>query len=186
MFSPRLPNFIYIGLPKAASTWVFKPLATHPQVFTNPAKETYFFDRYYSRGVNWYASHFRGAANQRIVAEVCHDYLYLPLTAETLGPACLWGAGYRSVREDGLLATVGFLVAVFVRPSQLGRAGEGAGWLIGLLWIGQAIHGLSADIHSLWIAMPSAYLLTGLALQPRHASCEPAPLTAPPWQPEPT
>ena len=42
-----------------------------------PAKDLYFFDRYYDRGINWYLKHFAGAGPQhKIVGEVCQDYLF--------------------------------------------------------------------------------------------------------------
>jgi hypothetical protein len=54
-------------------------LAQHPQIFLSPAKDLYYFDRYYDRGVSWYASQFRGATPQhRVVGEVCPDYLACP------------------------------------------------------------------------------------------------------------
>ena len=74
----RLPNFIYIGPDKAGSSWLHDVLIEHPQVFMTPAKDLYFFDRYYDKGVDWYASHFEKASDQRIVGEVCQDYLFHP------------------------------------------------------------------------------------------------------------
>ena len=54
----RLPNFIYIGPDKAGSSWLHDVLIEHPQVFMTPAKDLYFFDRYFDKGVDWYAAHF--------------------------------------------------------------------------------------------------------------------------------
>ena len=71
-----LPNFVYIGPDKAGSTWLFRLLSQHADVFMTPAKDLYFFDRYYDRGLDWYAHQFDGATGQRIVAEISHDYLY--------------------------------------------------------------------------------------------------------------
>lgn len=87
----RLPNFIYIGPDKAGSSWLHEMLIGHPDVFFTPAKDLYFFDRYYSRGTEWYAEQFQLArADQAIVGEVCQDYLFHPLAParmrETLGP----------------------------------------------------------------------------------------------------
>jgi hypothetical protein len=72
----RLPNFIYIGPSKAGSTWLHEVLIRHPQIFMSAAKDLYFFDRYFDRGLPWYASHFRDIRpEQRIVGEVCQEYL---------------------------------------------------------------------------------------------------------------
>jgi hypothetical protein len=86
----RLPNFMYVGPDKAGSSWLHEILLKHPDVYLTPAKDLYFFDRYYDRGLEWYASQFRDARDEKIVGEVCQDYLFHPLAAarihETFGP----------------------------------------------------------------------------------------------------
>jgi hypothetical protein len=73
----RLPNFLYIGPDKAGSSWLHEVLIRHPQVFLSEAKDLYFFDRYYSRGLAWYAEQFRKASPaHQVVGEVCQDYLF--------------------------------------------------------------------------------------------------------------
>ena len=47
----RLPNFIYIGPDKAGSSWLHEMLIRHPEVYLTPAKDLYFFDRYFDRGM---------------------------------------------------------------------------------------------------------------------------------------
>ncbi len=50
-----------------------------------PAKDLYFFDRYYDKGVEWYSAHFaRATARHRVVGEVCQDYLFHPDAAERI------------------------------------------------------------------------------------------------------
>jgi len=86
----RLPNFLYVGPDKAGSSWLHEVLLKHPDVYLTPAKDLYFFDRYFDRGPAWYAAQFRDAGDETIVGEVCQDYLFHPETAarihETLGP----------------------------------------------------------------------------------------------------
>ncbi len=72
----RLPNFLYIGPDKAGSSWLHEMLIRHPQVYLTPAKDLYFFDRYFDRGPDWYAEQFREATDQPIIGEVCQDYLF--------------------------------------------------------------------------------------------------------------
>ena len=72
----RLPNFLYIGPDKAGSSWLHEVLLAHPQVFMTPAKDLYFFDRYYDKGTEWYAAHFSRATDEPVVGEVCQDYLF--------------------------------------------------------------------------------------------------------------
>ncbi|GAA1478331.1 hypothetical protein GCM10009623_27770 [Nocardioides aestuarii] len=85
----RLPNFLYIGPDKAGSSWLHEVLLKHPDVYLTPAKDLYYFDRYYDRGTGWYADQFRDARDEPVVGEVCQDYLFHPQAAarihETLG-----------------------------------------------------------------------------------------------------
>ncbi len=86
----RLPNFLYVGPDKAGSSWLHEVLLKHPDVYLTPAKDLYYFDRYYDRGTAWYAAQFRDAGDETIVGEVCQDYLFHPEAAArihaTLGP----------------------------------------------------------------------------------------------------
>ncbi|MGI8523655.1 MAG: sulfotransferase family protein [Nocardioides sp.] len=86
----RQPNFLYVGPDKAGSSWLHEMLLKHPDVYLTPAKDLYYFDRYYDRGPAWYASQFRDARDEKIVGEVCQDYLFHPEAAAriraTLGP----------------------------------------------------------------------------------------------------
>ncbi len=73
------PNFIYTGPDKAGSSWLHEVLITHPQVFMPEAKDLYFFDRYYDKGLGWYLKHFQAARPEHlVVGEVCQDYLADP------------------------------------------------------------------------------------------------------------
>lgn len=74
-----LPNFLFVGADKAGSSWLHAVLATHPAIFLAPEKDLYYFDRYFDRGVTWYARHFAAATPHHVViGEICHDYLYSP------------------------------------------------------------------------------------------------------------
>ena len=52
------PNFLFIGPDKTGSSWMFHILSRHPDCFVPVAKDIYFFDRYYSKGMGWYLRHF--------------------------------------------------------------------------------------------------------------------------------
>ncbi len=80
----RLPNFLYIGPDKAGSSWLHEMLLQHPQVYLTPAKDLYYFDRYYDRGTPWYADQFRDARDEPVVGEVCQDYLFHPEAAKRI------------------------------------------------------------------------------------------------------
>jgi hypothetical protein len=73
-----------VGPDKAGSSWLHDVLIEHPQVFMTPAKDLYFFDRYFDKGVDWYAAHFEKATDEAVVGEVCQDYLFHPEAAERI------------------------------------------------------------------------------------------------------
>ena len=73
----EVPNFLYVGAAKCASTWIFRSLQAHPQVYVPPAKDIFFFDREYHRGLEWYRSLFADAGPRHIrIGELSHFYLY--------------------------------------------------------------------------------------------------------------
>ena len=79
------PNFLYLGPDKAGSSWLHEVLLVHPQIYLTPAKDLYFFDRYYSRGAEWYLRQFEDARPEhQVVGEVCQDYLSHPQAAERI------------------------------------------------------------------------------------------------------
>lgn len=77
---PR-PTFLYIGMPKAGSTWLFEALRQHPEVFVPIAKDIQYFDRHYDRGLDWYLDFFRPARHRRAIGELSHDYYAVPEAA---------------------------------------------------------------------------------------------------------
>ena len=130
----RLPNFLYVGPDKAGSSWLHETLMNHPDVYLTPAKDLYFFDRYFDRGIEWYAGEFRGARDEKVVGEICQDYLFHPEAAEriraTLGQVrtmvCLrdpveraWSS-YLYMRKHGI-GPDSFAEALRSRPELLGH-----------------------------------------------------------------
>ncbi|CAM3581532.1 sulfotransferase family protein [Nocardioides zeicaulis] len=83
----RLPNFLYVGPDKAGSSWLHETLLRHPDVYLTPSKDLYFFDRYHDRGLDWYAAQFKDAREEKVVGEVCQDYLFHPLAAQRIHDA---------------------------------------------------------------------------------------------------
>ena len=85
----RVANFLYLGPDKAGSSWLHEVLLLHPSIYLTPAKDLYFFDRYYDRGPDWYSRQFADAGTEPVIGEICQDYLFHPEAprriAETLG-----------------------------------------------------------------------------------------------------
>lgn len=78
------PNFLYIGVSKAGSSWIYEILREHPEVFVPPAKDLQFFDRYYEKGIDWYLSFFQPGENKKAIGEVAHDYFLNERTARRI------------------------------------------------------------------------------------------------------
>lgn len=79
----RLPQFIVIGPPRTATTWldkVFRGQIALPEKI----KETHYFSRNYELGPEWYASHFENAGRYKIVGEICASYFENPLSLERI------------------------------------------------------------------------------------------------------
>ncbi len=73
----RLPDFIAVGPPRTATTWLHEVLQGHVCL---PAdrKETDFFTRFYDRGIDWYADYFRQCDAGVSVGELSPMYFASP------------------------------------------------------------------------------------------------------------
>lgn len=82
----KVPNFLFIGPDKTGSSWIHHVLNEHPDSFVpQKIKETFFFDRFYQRGLNWYFSFFKECpSDAQAVGEICHDYLFSKLAADRI------------------------------------------------------------------------------------------------------
>jgi hypothetical protein len=71
-----LPDFVIIGAHKGGTVWLSDCLREHPDVYMSPdVHEIFFFDRYWDRGVDWYARYFRDYGGQRRIGETTSTYL---------------------------------------------------------------------------------------------------------------
>ncbi len=84
----RWPDFIYIGVSRAGSTWLYQVLSEHPGITMPRAKEIQFFDKNYERGAAWYGTFFAGIGAGQITGEVWHDYFIDPLVAARMNEHC--------------------------------------------------------------------------------------------------
>lgn len=77
-------DFLYIGPDKSGSSWLAKLFESSEDVFVPPAKDLYFFDRYYDKGLGWYEKFFANAIPGQLCGEICHDYLFSRKAAERI------------------------------------------------------------------------------------------------------
>jgi hypothetical protein len=73
--SARLPSFFIVGPPRTGTTWVYRVLKSHANL-PEQIKETRFFDHHFSKGLDWYLSHFLNAREGRPTGEVAPTYFY--------------------------------------------------------------------------------------------------------------
>ena len=80
----RGPDFIGIGTPKAATSWLFTCLGEHPDICAAEDKELdFFFEPNFSRGQEWYESRFTHC-NGKIAGEFTPTYLHRKGVAERI------------------------------------------------------------------------------------------------------
>jgi hypothetical protein len=72
----RLPDFIAVGPPRTATTWLHVQLRDH--VWLPSDKETQFFVWNYRLGIEWYAAHFRDCPPGRVAGEFAPTYFDSP------------------------------------------------------------------------------------------------------------
>lgn len=72
---PR-PDFLGIGVPQGATTWLFEALRRHPGIFLPDCKELRYFDVRFYRPASWYQKHFP-AEGERVRGEITPAYCTL-------------------------------------------------------------------------------------------------------------
>ena len=70
--SGKKPTHLLIGARKSATSWIWKQLGDHPDVYAHPAKEIYYFNAKYKMGMDWYVEQFK--TNRSVVFEATPDY----------------------------------------------------------------------------------------------------------------
>jgi hypothetical protein len=73
--------FLFVGPQKTASTWIYDILNKNSMLkFPKKTKETFFWDRFYDRGLEWYLEHFDDS--DKIISEVGPTYFSSEETIE--------------------------------------------------------------------------------------------------------
>ena len=96
----RLPDFIGVGPGRTGTTWLYEVLKGRVNLAAG-IKETDFFTTNYSKGIEWYAHHFRDADSIRPIGEV-NPYFGFPEAAERIAlhiPQCKIICSFRNPVE---------------------------------------------------------------------------------------
>jgi hypothetical protein len=86
----RRPSFVGIGPIRTATSWLHAVLEGHVAL-PRRTKETHFFSRHYSQGIDWYLKHFRGYSANLVVGEIdptCFDFPEAPARINQQLPGC--------------------------------------------------------------------------------------------------
>jgi len=72
----RLPDVIFIGPLKTATSYIYDYYLHHPNVATSePVKELYYYDDHYEQGEDWYLKHFSPTPETQVMIDVSPSYL---------------------------------------------------------------------------------------------------------------
>ncbi len=81
----KLPNFIVLGPPRTGTTWLYRCLGQHPEVFISDRKEVRYFDEHYEKGLPWYAQAFAAAPESaRAIGDITPGYFQHPGVPERM------------------------------------------------------------------------------------------------------
>jgi hypothetical protein len=72
-------DFVGVGPQRTGSTWLDRVLRAHPVLcLPENVKETKFFDQHFSKGLDWYAWHYRHCAPSELRGEMAPTYFDVP------------------------------------------------------------------------------------------------------------
>lgn len=75
---PRIPNFFLVGSQKSATTWMYRCLVEHPQIYLPAEDEIHYFDIHYYRGVSWYQQFYNGYKGEKVAGDTTSSYIRDP------------------------------------------------------------------------------------------------------------
>jgi hypothetical protein len=85
-------NFLAVGPFKTGTTWIYEYLKMHDNICVpKRTKETFFFDKKYSKGIDYYFSYFDQDNTNKILGEIAPSYFHspeAPYRIHDLNPNC--------------------------------------------------------------------------------------------------
>ena len=82
-----LPNYMFLGAAKSATTTYYDILKNHNEVFVPKFKEPHFFnfDNNFYKGIDWYSqTYFGNVSGEKAIIDFTPTYLYSNLCAERI------------------------------------------------------------------------------------------------------
>jgi len=68
-------DFLCVGTYRAGTTWMYKMLEQHPDIWLPNEKEIMFFSHHYEKGTDWYLEFFKDHDKNKLTGEICPTYL---------------------------------------------------------------------------------------------------------------
>jgi len=82
-----LPDFIFAGPNKSASTWVYSALSAHPDICMAKDDPVSFFDVQYYEGMDWYQAQFDHRTDERVLGDESPGYIKSHYAPERIAEA---------------------------------------------------------------------------------------------------
>lgn len=130
------PDFVVIGAMKSGTTWMRNLLLTASSAhLPDEVKETFYFDRHYDRGLEWYSSNWRNLGSNRPIGEISSSYYAVPEAVDRLAHTApdarltlvlrkpaerSWSHYQHFIRKGHVHPSTPFEQAVVERPEILG------------------------------------------------------------------
>ncbi len=80
----RPVDIFHIGPQKSGTTWIYRCLREHPEIACPPKDSIHYFDMFYSRGREWYASFFSDAEEGQKLLDPTPSYIRSPWAARRI------------------------------------------------------------------------------------------------------
>lgn len=81
----RLPDIIFIGPLKTATSYIYEYYRQHPNVTTSDqVKELYYYDEHYDKGEDWYLNNFSPKPDHLVMIDVAPSYMNDPNAIERI------------------------------------------------------------------------------------------------------
>jgi hypothetical protein len=77
-------ELFHIGPQKAASSWVYRCLSEHPRIACPPRDTIHYFDMFYAKGRDWYATFFEAAGDDQMLFDPTYTYIRSPWAPERI------------------------------------------------------------------------------------------------------
>ena len=82
-------DFFIIGAQKSASTWLYRCLKEHPEIFLPEKKldKNYIGSEWFNQeGVDWFEEQYKNVDSKSLIGEVSVDYIYDSNTPKNISP----------------------------------------------------------------------------------------------------